>query len=245
MAKQSFHRPATNKYGTRKRAAGKQRKNKDVKMTRLLSTYTGEMQFWDYQQFVGVTNTATSLLCMDPLLTSGGLMNQYPQNCKGYWNGSVYRLRGRITIKRIELRSFYIGAQSTVLAAGDLFNICRFAFYKVGAAYSDATELYLGQGLTSGSDIDDIAAIYLDKTYTLSSTAFDSANGYNVPATKTDFLAMDCNIPLQIYSTTPTGTGAAWNTVMGSLKAEVVSDSLLAPHPTLNVSMRFFFVLSN
>jgi hypothetical protein len=118
-------------------------------------------------------------------------------------------------------------------------------FYRVGAAYSDSTELYLGGGLSSGSDIDDIAAVYLDKTYPLSSTAFDSTNGYNVPATKTDFMAMDCNIPFNVYSTTPTGAGAAWNTTMGSLKAEAVSDSLFSPHPSVAISMRFFFVHGN
>jgi hypothetical protein len=214
-------------------------------MKRLTTTYTGEMQFWDYQTNTSVTNSTLSLLAMDPLLATGGLMNQYPQNCKGYWNGTHYRLRGRVTVKRIEMRVFWTGAQSNILAAGDYYNIGRLAFYKVGAAYSDATELYLGQGLTPGTDIDDVSKVYLDKTYTLSSTAFNFSSGYNVPATKTDFLSMDCSIPFQIYSTTTTGTGAAWNTVKDCLKIEAVSDSSLTPHPTLDISVRFFFVLSN
>lgn len=170
-------------------------------------------------------------------------MTQYPQNCKGYWNGSNYRLRGSITVHRIEFRAFIVGAQSTVLAAGDLFNFVRIAVYKVGAAYSDSTEQYLGAGLTSGTDIDDMSRVYYDKTHTLSSTAFDSANGYNVPATKVISLAMDTLIPFQIYSTTATGAGANWNTVRDCLKMDIVSDSVLAPHPTANVSLRFFFTL--
>lgn len=170
-------------------------------------------------------------------------MSQYPQNCKGYWNGTSYRLRGTVTIKRIETRLYLVGAQSNILAAGDLYNFVRVAFYKVGAAYSDSTEQYLGAGLNSGADIDDVSKVYLDKTYTLSSTAFSSATGFNVPATRNDCLAMDCSIPFQIYSTTASGTGANWNTVKDCLKMDVVSDSTVAPHPTLNISTRFFFSL--
>jgi len=170
-------------------------------------------------------------------------MSQYPQNCKGYWNGTNYRLRGRITVKRVELRMYFVGAQSTILAAGDLYNFVRVAFYKVGAAYSDSTEQYLGNGLVAGTDIDDVSIVYHDRTYNLSSTAFDSANGFNVPATRLETLAMDCSIPFQIYSTTATGAGANWNTVKDTFKMDVISDSTVSPHPSVSIQMRFYFTL--
>lgn len=221
----------------------KQTNNPAVRLTAMKVPYVGNLQFWDYQQTFSVSSSAITALLMDPLLISTGLMPQYPQNCKGYWNGTTYRLRGRITVKRVELRLYFTGAQSTVLAAGDLFNFVRVAFYKVGAAYSDATEQYLGPSYAYGTDIDDVSKVYLDKTYCLSSTAFDSANGYNVPATRQDALAMDCDIPFDVYSTTSSGTGSNWNTVRDCFKMDLTSDSTVSPHPVASVSMRFYFTL--
>lgn len=210
-------------------------------MTNLSVTYTGNLPFWDYQVTVTPSTTCTTLLLLDPLLSSSGLLAQYPQSCNGYWNGSTFRLRTRIVIRRVEMRCWITGAQSNALLAGDLFNYLRIAFYLTGSAYTDSTEQYLGNGVVGGTDIDDISKVFYDKTFTLSSTMYNSTTAFNTPATRTICMAMDCGLAFDVYSTTATGTGGPWNTVRNKILCDLVSDSTVVPHPQVNVSFRFFY----
>jgi hypothetical protein len=220
------------------------RSQKKTNIMRDLSvTYTGPMPFWDYQITTSASTTPTSLFLLDPLLSSTGLFANYPQSVGGYFNGTTFRLRGTVIIRRIEMRIWITGAQSTVLLPGDLYNTVRLGFYLAGAAYTDSTEQYLGNGYSSGTDTDDVNRVYYDKSFPLSSTMYDSANLYNTPATRVVSKEMDCSETLKVYSTTPSGAGGTWNTVRNKFLCDIVSDSSVAPHPEVRVSFRFFFTL--
>jgi hypothetical protein len=196
--------------------------------------------FWEYIQTVSVSSTTQTLFLMDPLLSSTGLMATYPQHANGYYNGSNFRLRQRITVFRVEMRVWSIGAQSNALASGDLFNNLRFSFYMAGAQYTDSTEQYLGNGVFGGSDVDDISQVYLDHNSTLSSTAFVTTTGYNVPATRFNCWTIRPKAGFTLYSSSTSGA-SIWNTERGVLRADVVSDSSVVPHPEFRIQAKFFF----
>lgn len=223
----------------------KNNKKTNSKKTQLLreltTTYVGPLPYWDYAATVSVSTSPTSLFLLDPLLSSTGLLATYPQSIGGYFNGTHYRLRGTLIVKRVEIRMWITGAQSSTLLPGDLFNTVRLAFYLAGAAYTDSTEQYLGNGYSAGADTDDILKVYYDKSFPLSSTMYNSTTLYNTPATKTVCKEMDCSNVLKVYSTTPTGAGGTWNTVRNKFMMDLVSDSSVAPHPEVRVSFRFFF----
>jgi hypothetical protein len=207
--------------------------------------YLGNSPFWEFDSDDFVGTTTVTKLVMDPLMLSTGLLAAYPQHAAGYFNGTNFRLRQKIIVKRIEVRTYVTGSSATLITNGDAFNRLRFALYKVGAAYSDSTEQYLGNGIYGGTDIDDIKRVYIDKTYNLSTTAFLSNTSYNVPCTRSDCWTIHCHEVFNVYSTTPTGMGAAWNTVKECFRADITSDSSVTPNPEIRLSLRFFFEFSN
>lgn len=245
MAK--LKRPAKNNNRNRKLVAGKKttQQRRKYGMIRLGITPSMQtLQFWEYRNDLSAISSTTTLFLMDPLLSSTGLMAQYPQSAKGYYNGTNFALRTAIIVRRIEFRAYLTGAQSSTLLAGDLFNYLRYGFYKTGAQYSDSTEQYLGNGVFGGTDPDDVKRVYLDKTETLSSTAFNTTTGFNVPQTRVREWTICPNDVFKIYSTNATGS-TAWNTLADNYRMDICSDSTLTPHPNFKIVIRFFFEQNN
>jgi hypothetical protein len=148
-------------------------------------------------------------------------------------------LRQKIWISHIELRTQFVGAQATVVAAADMYNSIRLALYLSGPSYKESSAPYL-TSVIGGGTLDDIKQIYVDKVVSLPSQAIDNVSGYNVPQVHNHFQQIKINRYFDWYSLTPTGT-ADWETVANDLLIDVISDSSVAPHPTVEWSARIFF----
>jgi hypothetical protein len=173
------------------------------------------------------------------------LLIQYPQHATPtvYNNAGTNtpNLRVRILITHLEIVYRWVGAQSNVLAAGDLYNTGRCAWYIEGTPFDGTGATSPVSYLTSvmgGTNITDVERVLHDEPIGLSSTAYDSANGYNVPRTICKRITVPVNKTFTFFSTT--AAGVAWKTEMGNMLLDHVSDSTVAPHPSFSHNTRIF-----
>lgn len=201
--------------------------------------------FADYYIAAYPTTTTGTVKVLDSVC---GVLTKYPQNATPTQfnnNGSItYNLRVAVTIEHIELAWRWVGSQGTVLAAGDLYNTARFAVYEEGTPY-DSTAFggipYL-TGVVGGTNITDVENVFMDQLVPLSSTAFDSSSGYNVPRAVVGMHKIPVNRVYNFYSTSD--TGAAWKSDRNNLLLDFVSDSAASPHPYFSATARIFFKIN-
>jgi hypothetical protein len=144
-------------------------------------------------------------------------------------------------VTHLEIVFQWIGAQSNVLAAGDLYNVGRCSWYIEGTPYDGTGAVVPVPYLTSvmgGTNITDVERVLYDEPTGLSSTGYDSANSYNIPRAIAKRMVMQIGRSFTFYSTT--AAGAQWKTESGNLLLDVVSDSSVAPHPQFSHNTRLF-----
>lgn len=155
-------------------------------------------------------------------------------------------LRTRIRIHHIDVDLTVVGAQSTTLLSGDLYNTLRYAYVVDGKPYDGSGFTVPSAYLTSivgGTNITDVIRVPRDEKISLSSTAYDSANGYNVPRVVNKAFRLPIDRSFVFYSTNPTYT--SWSTENCSIFLDIVSDSSVTPHPTFSHNSRIFFTFEN
>jgi len=146
--------------------------------------------------------------------------------------GLVYMVPVRVS--HIAMNMTFIGAQSNTIAAGDLFNNLRFVIANQ-ATTNQEVSLHVITSTTSayspwGS------SIYFDKLLSLPSQAFDSSSNYNVP----QVIEVKRNVPVnRTYNFFNIGSG--WDSQAPSLRVYAISDSSVAPNPTMEGTLRIFF----
>lgn len=198
--------------------------------------------FADYYIASYPTTSTSTIRILDAV---AGVLTKYPQNATPTQfnnNGSItYNLRVAVTIEHIELVWRWVGSQGTTLTAGDLYNTARFAVFEEGTPYDSTTfggVPYL-TGVVGGTNITDVETVFMDNLVPLSSTAFDSSTGYNVPRAVTGIQKIPINRVFNFYSTTD--VGVAWKSDRNNLLLDLVSDSSVSPHPFFSATARIFF----
>lgn len=192
--------------------------------------------YGDFTINVASTTATNETTVLAPL---SAIFQAFPSRADPISQAGVLRLKQKIRIRRIEVRVLCIGSQGSALLPADLYNSIRFALYTTGKSYADANITYL-TGVYQGTTTQDVTHILLDETALLSSQAFDSAN-YNAPNQTYFTAAFNCNWPMTWFSTTATGTGGAWDSQSGDMIFAHISDSAVAPSPTINYTVRTFF----
>jgi hypothetical protein len=155
-------------------------------------------------------------------------------------------LRSKIRIHHIDVDITIVGAQSTTLLAGDLYNTVRFAYVLDGRFYdgsgATAPSAYL-TSITGGTNITDVIRVLRDEKISLSSTAYDSTNGYNVPRVVNKAFRLPVNRSFVFYSTN--AGYSLWSTENCNILLDIVSDSSVTPHPSFSHNSRIFFTFEN
>lgn len=143
---------------------------------------------------------------------------------------------GKIRVIRVLCRFNLVGSQTNAVLPADLFNRVRLVLVKTRGSYRESIN-FNSFTIDSPLDVRDCEIMY-DEVINLSSTAFDSASGYNVPATHTTNLNLFLNKTYDLFST---AAGATWDTRAGSMRLYCVSESSVAPHPILSGHMRLVY----
>lgn len=195
--------------------------------------------------FVPTMNVSTSQIGLqleDAAMGSSGQFATYPQVFKPYMAGTAAGVRdfvGVLNFKYLEARINLVGAQTNAILPADTFNRVRVLLYWTKTPYRGSMTM---NALTIDTLVDrrDIDCVLYDKVHSLSSTAFDSASGYNVPATR----SLEIKVPLkdrqEIFSN---GGGTTWDSRSGSYRLALVSDSAALPHPTFSGQTRLYYTI--
>lgn len=197
--------------------------------------------FFDFNFNVSATTTPAVLDVLDGLLSSTGILQQYPQHSEGQYANGVLRLRQRIKLNRVEVRNTFVGAVSNAVLAADLYNSVRSAMVVVGEDYSTAAVPSYLNGVFVGTSTLDIKGVYYDRTVSLPSQAYDATITTPTPQVINWDLSFDPNLVITCFSTTASGSGSAWDTEERDVLIYHVSDSAIAPHPTMSGTVRVFF----
>lgn len=208
---------------------------------RLLVPFSGLQPLADFALNYNVTAVVGTNSLLDPLLAANGIMQQFPQHAFPIYYNGTFRLRQRIKIMRVEIRMTFIGAVSNAVLAADLYNTLRVAVYRTGIDYAVASIPYL-TGITSGAEVRNVERVYLDHTVSLPSQAYDTTITTPTPQVRNWEVFFEPNdLVLDTYSTNATGIGAAWDTNGRDLMIDFVSDSAIAPNPTLLGNVRLVY----
>lgn len=188
-----------------------------------------------------LTTTATSYKVLSPILGTDGILPNFPFACARpvILTGPYMAMESKVHIRSIEVWLNFVGSQSNTIAAGDLFNRVRVVIVGISSAYT--TALSLTPSIDSGLDMRDLERVYLDQVITLSSTAFDVLNSYNVPATKFLNRRIGINKDFSCFSTTTPYN--VWDSRLDSIGMFLVSDSSVAPNPTVTGHIRVHYKL--
>jgi hypothetical protein len=174
---------------------------------------------------------------------SGGQFATFPQMFKPYMAGiagnSTFDFVGRLKYRRLDILLNFTGSQGNALVAGDLYNRIRVV---IGWSRSP----YLGTPTVNNFTVNtlldrrDLDSVYLDTVVNLPMTAYDTANTTNCPAAKTIKKSFDLS-SLPIHEIFSTANGAIWDSRQGTFKLYVVSDSSVAPNPTIAGQTRLYY----
>ncbi len=154
------------------------------------------------------------------------------------FGAGTIRYQAAVVIHGLCLRYRLVGAQSNVLASGDLFNSSRQIVWETGATYQDTT-IAIGTGLDNWYDNSDIVKIHHDHTVCLPMQAYNSASGYNAPDVRVVERYIPINRRYDWFSTNNPPT--VWDTKRGDILFNFISDSGVSPHPTLWCSIRIYY----
>jgi len=188
-----------------------------------------------------ITTTANSYKILAPILGTDGILPNFPFACAKpvILTGPYMAMESKVHIKSIEVWLNFVGSQSNTIAAGDLFNRVRVLVVGVSTAYTAA--LSLTPSIDSGLDMRDLERVYLDEVVPLSSTAFDTLSNYNVPATKFFHRSVSIRKSFACFSTTTPYN--VWDSRLDSIGMFFVSDSSVAPNPTVTGHVRVHYKL--
>lgn len=203
--------------------------------------YSGVCPYADYN--IGgssISTTVTADYPLDALLGATGILQQFPAHATPVYQNGVYRLRQRVIIRRMECRFSFIGAVSNAVLAADLYNTVRISLSLTGTSYSGISNAYLN-GIMSGTNLVNVKRIFFDHTVSLPSQAYDATITTPTPQVRNWEVFLEPNLRFDTYSTNATGSGAAWDTDGFDLGLEFVSDSAIAPHPTLMGTLRLIY----
>jgi hypothetical protein len=228
-----------------KNGEGKQRQQNQRGVVPLRVPYSAMGPVADYNYALTASSTGvTSFTVLDPLLAASGILASFPQRATPVYQNGVFRLRTRIVIHRVEVRMVVVGAQSNAVLAADLYNTLRTALYKTRINYGDSSIAYLTTVL-GGTNLQDIEKIHADRTFSLPSQAYDATITTPTPQVLNWDFMFKPNMVLDCYSTNATGSGAAWDTNGFDLMFDHVSDSTVAPHPTIGFTLRLCYSYEN
>lgn len=187
---------------------------------------------------IGPTSISTSgevYKLLGPIAGTTGILAKFPQIARPViFGNSDAALQCRVIVKHMSFHLNLVGAQSTTLTAGDLFNRVRLVLIHQAAPYTDNFTAI--PTIDTGLDLRDMMAVYKDEMVNLSSPAFNSSTGYNVPACETRKWDVVINKQFQLYSKVTNTTD--WDTRYSTLVLVAVSDSTLTPHPILSGHVR-------
>jgi len=148
------------------------------------------------------------------------------------------QLNARILLKRADVRLYSIGSQANTLVAADLHNTIRYMGYLVGDSYKDSTINALTD-IFRHPDTSRLLKPYFDKTHTLATQAFDDTN-YNSPQIRAEQFSFPINTIIDCF--TPVAAGSSgWDTKMGNLLLDIVSDSAVTPNPAYSINIRIYY----
>jgi len=203
-----------------------------------------DFPYWDFN-FSNATSTTVFLFDpLDGLLANNGILQAYPQHAEGQYSNATLRLRQRIRLERCEVRAQFVGAVSNAVLAADLYNTVRMALYVSKNEYSNTNAAYFN-GVIAGTSTIDVGGVYFDKTVSLPSQAYDTTITTPTPQVINWEVSFDPSLTLTCFSTTATGSGTAWDTEEKNVTLSMISDSSVAPHPTVSGTLRFFFTYLN
>lgn len=175
---------------------------------------------------------------LDPLLLgTSGFFPTFPQVMKPFMAGtSALDFRGRIRVKELLATLNFVGSQGSTVSSGDLYNRVRVQTFWTRVPYLDSPT-YNALTIDNQPDTRDIVVLD-DRVINLATQAFDTVSNFNVPDCKTVKLRIHINRDFDCFSA---GNGATWNTRMGNLEIRVVSDSAVAPNPSVSGSTRLLY----
>jgi hypothetical protein len=129
------------------------------------------------------------------------------------------------------------GSQGNLIAVGDDFNIlrCNLVYTKdsfSGVVTQDA------QTVNNDFDWRELQAVLMDKTWPLVSQTF-TPGGDNIPSIACYDITMPFSKRFDCIATN--NAGSIWDTEEGDLRFQFVSDSAVAPNPTLVGNIRVYF----
>jgi len=194
--------------------------------------------FFDCPLNGSVSTSVSQASILTPLLSTTGLLSNFPAHGTPTMQNGSPSIRQHLRLERMEVTISLVGSQSTTLAAGDLYNNVRLAIYHLGDNYNNSITNYLS-GIVTGTNLHNVIRVYVDKCFALSSTAFDTLNNDNVPATKFVMLRKSLNTHLYPFSYNAAFTN--WDTIMSNLVFNIVSDSSVTPNPTFSINVRVWF----
>lgn len=189
-----------------------------------------------------VTTTQQSFQIMTPLIGSGGLLTFLPSLCKvnaiNSANTPEYLYKGRVT--RVVARVNLVGSEGNALVSGDLFNRIRFIIWETEFPFS-ATNTPTWD-IDNQTDFKYVSKIHFDEVISLSAPSFDTAAVLAIPGTKSLCIDLPIRMPFEALSTTTAaGLPTLFDTRRNNLRYAFVSDSSVAPSPTLSGSVRMYF----
>lgn len=161
-----------------------------------------------------------------------------PQHAKIVVQGTTPHFYQKLYINYIDFSVRYLGSQTNIIAASDLFNTVRSSLWIAGQSTAIAPTPRLS-GVDSGVLTQSVERVLSDDMIPLSSTAFDSASSYNVPANVVRRRKVMVNRVFDVFSTNTTGT--AWLTQEMNIMWDLVSDSTVTPNPIVYTNFRIHF----
>lgn len=206
----------------------------------LMQPVSEHSMFTDYNFSITSSTTVSTINILDSLLGASAILQAFPAHSSPEFQNGFTRLRQKLRIDRIEFRIVVIGAVGNALVAADLYNTQRIAMYQSGKAYSDTNLSYL-VSTYQGGVLNDVECIYFDRVFCLPSQAYDSTITTATPDVRNWEVFWEPRLILNCFSTTASGSGAAWDTEAFDILFEHVSDSSLSPHPTIEGNVRLFY----
>jgi len=199
-------------------------------------------QFYDLQATVGANTTVAALNPLDGLLSATGLLQQFPAHSTPVFQNGAYLLYRKIRLDYVIMTVKLVGSQSNALAVGDLYNTIRYALFLTGPSYQNTNNYYLTTYVhNTEGNLTDVIRVYVDELIGMPSQAYYASSGYNVPDVAVRRYMIPLNTILDCYSTNASGAGVQWETKEHDLVFNYMSDSAIAPNPTISVSWRVYF----
>lgn len=234
MAKPRLANKRNKKSKAKPRSSQKSRKIRSIDTVRNLS----------YADFVlssvAVTGTPAQYSILDPMLSSTGLLQQFPQHAKPFNRGGTFGLRQFIRIVRFEVVYQVIGSYANTILSADIYNTVRVSLSRSGMSYQVANQPLLTTVL-GPVNTNEISYVYFDNIHSLMTNAWNASSGYNSPGIATRRITINKPFVIECRSGNTSGSGLAWETNGHDFVVDLVSDSSVSPHPSVSMNIRILF----